>query len=164
MHQLQRSWVRSQHPSAQWNLRGSRWNSAEYCTNKKKSPKKINKIKKCSVWTVETVKVAWVWRNRNLKAKLRIWLWIARRTTIQTFVWISSKNSGTGSYISLVLLGKGWRGQQTWVERGGRAGHGPQPQEAVFWAENTLMTEYTVRKKAAISNLCTLLSLGVNTI
>ncbi len=23
MHQLQRSWVRSQHPSAQWNLRGA---------------------------------------------------------------------------------------------------------------------------------------------
>jgi hypothetical protein len=33
MHKLQRSWVRSQHPSAQWNLRGGRWNSAEYCTN-----------------------------------------------------------------------------------------------------------------------------------
>ncbi len=27
MHQLQRSWVRSQHPSAQWNLRGGRWSS-----------------------------------------------------------------------------------------------------------------------------------------
>ncbi len=41
MHQLQRSWVRSQHPSAQWNLRGGRWSSAEYCTKKKfkKSPK-----------------------------------------------------------------------------------------------------------------------------
>ncbi len=44
MHQLQRSWVRSQHPSAQWNLRGGRWSSAEYCTNKKKkSPQKIFK-------------------------------------------------------------------------------------------------------------------------
>jgi hypothetical protein len=32
MHKLQRSWVRSQHPSAQWNLRGGRWSSAEYCT------------------------------------------------------------------------------------------------------------------------------------
>jgi hypothetical protein len=31
MHKLQRSWVRSQHPSAQWNLRGGRWSSAEYC-------------------------------------------------------------------------------------------------------------------------------------
>jgi hypothetical protein len=28
MHQLQRSWVRSQHPSAQWNLRGGRLSSA----------------------------------------------------------------------------------------------------------------------------------------
>ncbi len=42
MHQLQRSWVRSQHPSAQWNLRGGRWSSAEYSTkNKKNSPQKI---------------------------------------------------------------------------------------------------------------------------
>jgi hypothetical protein len=32
MHQLQRSWVRSQHPSAQWNLRGGRRNSVEYST------------------------------------------------------------------------------------------------------------------------------------
>ncbi len=48
MHQLQRSWVRSQHPSAQWNLRGGRWSSAEYCTEQKekKSPKKILKKKK----------------------------------------------------------------------------------------------------------------------
>jgi hypothetical protein len=47
MHQLQRSWVRSQHPSAQWNLRGGRWSSAEYCTakKKKKSPQKILKKK-----------------------------------------------------------------------------------------------------------------------
>jgi hypothetical protein len=43
MHKLQRSWVRSQHPSAQWNLRGGRWSSAEYCTNKKKK----NPPKKC---------------------------------------------------------------------------------------------------------------------
>ncbi len=34
MHQLQRSWFRSQHPSAQWNLRGGRWSSAEYSTKK----------------------------------------------------------------------------------------------------------------------------------
>ncbi len=44
MHKLQRfwDWVRSQHPSAQWNLRGGRWSSAEYCKNKKKKnpPKK----------------------------------------------------------------------------------------------------------------------------
>ncbi len=47
MHQLQRSWVRSQHPSAQWNLRGGRWSSVEYCTGKeKKSPQKIFKKKK----------------------------------------------------------------------------------------------------------------------
>ncbi len=32
MHQLQRSWVRSRHPSAQWNLRGGRWSSVEYGT------------------------------------------------------------------------------------------------------------------------------------
>ncbi len=44
MHQLQRSWVRSQHPSAQWNLRGGRWNSAEYRT-KKNPPKKYFKQK-----------------------------------------------------------------------------------------------------------------------
>ncbi len=48
MHQLQRSWVRSQHPSAQWNLRGGRWCSVEYSTKKLKNPpqkilrKKIN--------------------------------------------------------------------------------------------------------------------------
>ncbi len=49
MHQLQRFWVRSQHPSAQWNLRGGRWRSAEYTVVRKKkwkSPppqkKKIN--------------------------------------------------------------------------------------------------------------------------
>jgi hypothetical protein len=40
MHQMQRSLVWSQHPSAQWNLRGGRWSSAEYSTKKniKKSP------------------------------------------------------------------------------------------------------------------------------
>ncbi len=44
MHQLQRSWLRTQHPSAQWNLRGGRWSNAEYCTNKKKKiPQKIFK-------------------------------------------------------------------------------------------------------------------------
>ncbi len=45
MHQLQQSWVQSQHPSAQWNLRGGRWSSAEYSTRKKlnKSPKKYLK-------------------------------------------------------------------------------------------------------------------------
>ncbi len=42
MHQVQRSWVRSQHPSAQWNLRGSRWSSAEYSTEKN-PPKKYFK-------------------------------------------------------------------------------------------------------------------------
>ncbi len=48
MHKLQRSWVRSQHPPAQWNLRGGRWSSAEYCTNKKRKknpPKNIYKKK-----------------------------------------------------------------------------------------------------------------------
>ncbi len=35
MHQLQRSWVRSQHPSAQWNQRGGRWSSVENSTKKK---------------------------------------------------------------------------------------------------------------------------------
>ncbi len=44
MHQLQRSWVRSQHPSAQWNLRGGRWSSVEYST-KKNPPKNIKKKK-----------------------------------------------------------------------------------------------------------------------
>ncbi len=34
MHQLQRSWVRSQHPAAQWNLRGGRWSSVEYSRKK----------------------------------------------------------------------------------------------------------------------------------
>ncbi len=40
---------RSQHPSAQWNLRGGRWSSAEYCTNKKK--KKNHKKKKIVITT-----------------------------------------------------------------------------------------------------------------
>ncbi len=35
MHQLQRSWIRSQHSSAQWKLRWGRWSSAEYSTKKK---------------------------------------------------------------------------------------------------------------------------------
>ncbi len=38
-----RSLVRSQHPSARWNLRGGRWSSVEYRT--KKNNKKIKKIK-----------------------------------------------------------------------------------------------------------------------
>jgi hypothetical protein len=45
---LQRSWVRSQHPSAQWNLRGGRLSSVEYC-KKKKIPQKIFKKKKKNV-------------------------------------------------------------------------------------------------------------------
>ncbi len=48
MHQWQRSWVRSQHPSAQRNLRGGRWSSAEY--SKKKSPKNIFKKLLYSIW------------------------------------------------------------------------------------------------------------------
>ncbi len=52
MHKLQRSWVRSQHPSAQWNLRGGRWSSAEYCTNKKKKIPQKNILKKPSfLWS-----------------------------------------------------------------------------------------------------------------
>ncbi len=39
MHQLQRSWVRSQHPSAQWNLRGGRWSSVDYTVVRKKNKK-----------------------------------------------------------------------------------------------------------------------------
>ncbi len=42
MHQLQRSWVRSQHPSAQWNLRGGRWSSAEFSTEKKETYQEKN--------------------------------------------------------------------------------------------------------------------------
>ncbi len=43
MHQLQRSWVRSQHPSAQWNLRGGRWSRAGYSMKEKeKIPPKKN--------------------------------------------------------------------------------------------------------------------------
>jgi hypothetical protein len=38
MHQLQRSWVRSQHPSAQWILRSG--SSVEYCTKKNPLPEK----------------------------------------------------------------------------------------------------------------------------
>jgi hypothetical protein len=37
---LQRSWVRSQHTSAQWNLRGGTCNSAEYTVVRKKYLKK----------------------------------------------------------------------------------------------------------------------------
>ncbi len=46
MHQLQRSWVRSQHPSAQWNLRGGRWSSAEFCTEKKTEKKRLIYVRK----------------------------------------------------------------------------------------------------------------------
>ncbi len=47
MHQLQVSWVRSQHPSAQWNLRGGRWSSVELVRKKYKKipPKNIKKKK-----------------------------------------------------------------------------------------------------------------------
>jgi hypothetical protein len=55
MHQLQQSWVRSQHPSAQWNLRGGRLSSAEYSTKKIKIPKKIF-LKK--VLTAQSTKVS----------------------------------------------------------------------------------------------------------
>ncbi len=50
MHQLQRSGVRSQHPSAQWNLRGGRWSSAEYNMKKQKTKqtKKKKKYVTCS--------------------------------------------------------------------------------------------------------------------
>jgi hypothetical protein len=44
MHQLQRSWVRSQHPSAQRNLRGGSWSSAEKSTKKNKT-KIFNSVK-----------------------------------------------------------------------------------------------------------------------
>ncbi len=43
MHQLQRSWVRSQHPSAKWNLRGGRWSRADYSTKKIIPPTKCLK-------------------------------------------------------------------------------------------------------------------------
>ncbi len=57
MHQMQRAWVLSQHPSAQWNLRGGRWSSAEYCMKKiekippKKILKKKNKERLTAIWT-----------------------------------------------------------------------------------------------------------------
>ncbi len=41
-----RSWVRSQHPPAQWNLRGSRWSSAEYSMKKNPPPQKKNNCMK----------------------------------------------------------------------------------------------------------------------
>ncbi len=46
MHQLQRSWVRSQHPSAQWNLRGGRRSSAENRTKEKEKNPPKNILKK----------------------------------------------------------------------------------------------------------------------
>jgi hypothetical protein len=58
MHQLQRSRVRSQHPSAQWNLRGGRWSSAEYCTKEKKIPPK-NIEKKKFMYAKNTRSVLW---------------------------------------------------------------------------------------------------------
>ncbi len=46
----------------------------------------------CTVTELKKLEeVAWVWKNRNLKAKL----WIARRKTLKTFVRISSKNSAS---------------------------------------------------------------------
>jgi hypothetical protein len=39
---LQRSWVRSQHPSAQWNLMGARWSSVDYSTKKRKKKLRAN--------------------------------------------------------------------------------------------------------------------------
>ncbi len=53
MRQLQRSWVQSQHPSGQWNLRGGRWSSAEYGMkkNKKIPPLKKKYLAYCITWT-----------------------------------------------------------------------------------------------------------------
>ncbi len=85
MHQLQRSWVRSQHPSAQWNLRGGRWSSAEYCKKKKKIPpkntiKKTHKFKCTSTGTVPTLqdktRSRFLWQKRSisdLAKTFRIW-------------------------------------------------------------------------------------------
>jgi hypothetical protein len=38
MPKAQQSWVRSQHPPTQWNLRGGRWSSVEYRMWKKRKP------------------------------------------------------------------------------------------------------------------------------
>ncbi len=37
------------------------------------------------------------------KAKLYRWLWIARRKTLKTYVWISSKNSASGPPVTFYL-------------------------------------------------------------
>ncbi len=51
----------------------------------------------------------------------------------------------TGSYISLVLLGRGWRGDVTRVEGVDRLKGAPSP--STSWAKNTNITECTVCKK-----------------
>ncbi len=47
MPKLQQSWVRSQHPPTQWNLRGGRCSSVEYSTEKKKNQKNPPEFKYC---------------------------------------------------------------------------------------------------------------------
>ncbi len=56
MHQLQLSWVRSQHPSAQWNRRGGRWSSVEYSRKKNPPQKYLNKNISDSLVTLWWVK------------------------------------------------------------------------------------------------------------
>jgi hypothetical protein len=65
MHQLQRSWVRSQHPSAQWNLRGGRWSSAEYSTKEKEKIPQKNIRKKTNLGS----KHVWLWNTAVLCAQ-----------------------------------------------------------------------------------------------
>ncbi len=79
MHQLQRSWVRSQHPSAQWNLRGGRWSSVEYSTKKKlKNPPKYikqkNKKETDLKWKMPAYSSLKLWSSGTTLARTRLFI------------------------------------------------------------------------------------------
>ncbi len=108
MHQLQRSWVRSQHPSAQWNLRGGRWSSAEYCTEQKekKSPPFFFLFLPCRV-TYSLLRTALLsWRFLCLKFR-EYGEWYKLDSTEANF-WSKEKNVDPKS-----KFWRAWDGQKT---------------------------------------------------
>ncbi len=49
----------------------------------------------CTLYSNLTLEVAWVLKKVKSQGKAVEWLWIARRKTLKTLVWISSKNSAS---------------------------------------------------------------------
>ncbi len=53
MPKSQQSWVRSQHPPTQWNLRGGRWSSVEPVHRKKSQKSPVRMLRKACKWLIE---------------------------------------------------------------------------------------------------------------